>query len=160
MWNPTFSLKAIVTFIGSYAGRKKNFRFVIMPVVCAPVIKFTVAPGPSTGQSSLQNSNLITPAFESGTKDGGEKERQSFHLSREIWERITDPMWRRRLLVPYNHKDKLKKRCMQIRFYTASVIVFLFPDEKLDSLVPQLFVVSITLCHLFMSQFFEFRKLS
>ncbi|EGI62048.1 hypothetical protein G5I_09628 [Acromyrmex echinatior] len=56
-----------------------------MPVVCAPVIKFTVAPGPSTGQSSLQNSNLITPAFESGTKDGGEKERQSFHLSHHNW---------------------------------------------------------------------------
>ncbi|TGZ32597.1 hypothetical protein DBV15_08935 [Temnothorax longispinosus] len=69
--------KAIVTFIvssiGSHAGRKKNFRFVVMPVVCAPVIKFAVAPGPSAGQSSLQNSNLITPAFESGTKDGGEK---------------------------------------------------------------------------------------
>ncbi|KYM91184.1 hypothetical protein ALC53_01596 [Atta colombica] len=56
-----------------------------MPVVCAPVIKFTVVPGPSTGQSSLQNSNLITPAFESGTKDGGEKERQSFHLSHHNW---------------------------------------------------------------------------
>ncbi|KYN19988.1 hypothetical protein ALC57_07759 [Trachymyrmex cornetzi] len=40
-----------------------------MPVVCAPVIKFTVAPGPSTGQSSLQNSNLITPAFELVNED-------------------------------------------------------------------------------------------
>ncbi|KYQ51181.1 hypothetical protein ALC60_09646 [Trachymyrmex zeteki] len=55
-----------------------------MPVVCAPVIKFTVAPGPSTGQSSLQNSNLITPAFESGTKDGGEKERANEDVTRGI----------------------------------------------------------------------------
>lgn len=79
-----FPLKAIVTFIvssiGSHASRKKNFRFVVMPVVCAPVIKFAVAPGPSTGQSSLQNSNLITPAFESGTKDGGEKERERIFI--------------------------------------------------------------------------------
>lgn len=96
MWKPAFFIGGNrYTSIGSHAGRKKNFRFVVMPVVCAPVIKFAVAPGPSAGQSSLQNSNLITPAFESGTKDEGEKEREkerergeSFHLSCEIWEWI------------------------------------------------------------------------
>lgn len=79
-----FSSEAIVTSIGSHAGRKKNFRFVVMPVVCAPVIKFAVAPGPSAGQSSLQNSNLITSAFESGTKDRGEKEREFSSEPRDL----------------------------------------------------------------------------
>lgn len=38
--------------------------------------KIRRSPRPSAGQSSLQNSNLITPAFESGTKDKGEYERE------------------------------------------------------------------------------------
>lgn len=45
--------------------------------------KIRRSPGPRAGQSSLQNSNLITPAFESGTKDKEkEREKESFHLGR------------------------------------------------------------------------------
>lgn len=141
----------------SHVGRKKNFRSVVMLVVCAPVIKFAVAPRPSTGQSSLQNSNLITPAFESATKEKGERERErerrerekSFHLGRAR-DRITDSTWRRRSLRFLSHEDKLKKRRKQMQFYEASAIVLLPKWETGFSLVSQLsadrfvsFIVSI-----------------
>lgn len=123
----------------SHVGRKKNFRSVVMLVVCAPVIKFAVAPGPSAGQSSLQNSNLITPGFESGTKEKGEREtkRGSFHLGRAR-DRITDSTWRRRPLRFLSHEDKLKKRRRQMQFYVASAIVLIPKWETGLSLVSQL----------------------
>lgn len=92
----------------------------------------------SAGQSSLQNSNLITSAFESGTKEKGERERE-FYLDRAR-DRITDSTWRPRPLRFLSHEDKLKKRRKRIQFYVerASAIVSILEWEIRFSLVSQL----------------------
>jgi len=91
---------SIVTFIGSYAGRK-NFRFV--GHACRLCARNKIRRSPGTEHGPIKFAKLKSDYSGLWIRDKGwrrKRERKSFHLSREIWKRITDSMWRRRLLVP------------------------------------------------------------